>query len=837
MPPKVVAINHNPAPDDDGRQQDPPGSAVNDTGDTAEASARANSDHTLRSLLEGRGASARLEMMLETTRLGEMTLGDFHQDRPGVVSWMLQQRNCGRKTANELARMMASHPRPAMPPEPPAPDPPLPDVQLHELLAADNLSARLLEAVRTTELRTMPLAEYIKRMAEIESRLLRLPNFGRKSAGELRGLVGTHVRRYMEALDLDPPAFGRGFAAFVAAAPMTVPEAVGPPAGCDLQTLLSWHLKRLTETRTADILALRFGLGGDRPKTLQEIGDLYGITRERIRQLEVKGLKSLRAACRRFSVRPLVDTATPSLLQEVFAGGRHAISQRAERAIASLDGWTDLALCLTHGGAAEWLAASATRLGEGWLDPTADPDAVTAVADALRRRTAGKPFPRSEIELYGGADPASASAAMDLLLGWRVEAGYVFERRPGPRLRRMAVLHASLSEAGAPLEMVPLLRRYHAVAPADRCTDRDLVIVMEAAPHLFLEIHEGCWTAIGSAAPLRPAEEAGEEPERTPYSNELDEATNASALERELERTGPCRMGELMARAIDILPEGRSRHSVGPTLLTNPSRFTRVLPGVYALPHQVLDGRDLVHAGSVAYLLNPTQARYYAVGRKSGEHWGAFPLWTPTAEMRLCRWARSGDDGPLYRSLLDVASIDDWPTDASDRDVWRDLKAREGRFELWSEPRLSGARPPVDRVLAAAVRLAGSGSLGWVAANRILGYVPSSYAGAGLLVGMAAAGMAVERDDPSAWQLPHDPGPRLEYWIERLTDHLHDSGAIDWHTGAGAELASAFGAQADGGDAPVDEPEEMDEFERIMAEHRRSLHARRIEARLELEAE
>lgn len=795
---------------------------------------------TLRALLEGRGVSARLEMMLSTTRLGEITLGELHRDRGDVVVWMLQQRNCGLKTVKELARILDASPQPAAPPAPTAPvapDPPLADIQIHELLAADELSARLLEAVRTTELRTMSLTEYVKQMDAIESRLLRQKNFGRKSVYELRGLVGMHVRRHVETHNLDAATYGTRFAAFVAEAPTVVPKPAGPPSESDLRTLLRWHLKHLPE-RTADILMLRFGLNDAKAMTLQEIGDLYGISRERIRQLEVKGLKSLKAACRRFPAPPLIDAAAPTLLNHVFAGHRHATTPHADRAIASIDGWTELALCLSHGGTYAWLASTATRLGDGWLDPTTDAAAVKGVAETLRQRSEGRPFPRSVTELHADADAQLGSAAMDLLLGWKVDAGYVFDRRPGPRLRRMAILHAMLADVGTPLEMVPLLRRYHAAVPADRCSDRDLVIVMEAASHLFLEIHEGCWTAIGCAAPPQPPEEVAEQQEPTALAIELDEATNASALERELERTGPCRMGELMARAIDILPEGRSRHSVGPTLLSNPSRFTRVLPGVYALPHQVLDGRELIHAGATEYLLNPTQARFYAVGRKSGEQWGAYPLWTPTAEMRLCRWARSGDDGPLHRSLLDVASIDEWPTDASDKDAWRELKAREGRFELWSEPRVSGMRPPTDRVLAGAIRLARSGSLGWVAANRILGYVPSSYAGAGLLAGMVAAGMAVERDGPSAWQLPHDPGPRLAHWIERLTGSLHETGAIDWDDGPGAELALAFGAVAGAnGDMPIDEPEEMDEFERIMAEHRRSVQARRIEARLELEAE
>jgi RNA polymerase primary sigma factor len=50
----------------------------------------------------------------------------------------------------------------------------------------------------------------------------------------------------------------------------------------------------LTE-REQNILSLRFGLGDDSPLTLEEIGRRYGVTRERIRQIEGEGLKKLRA--------------------------------------------------------------------------------------------------------------------------------------------------------------------------------------------------------------------------------------------------------------------------------------------------------------------------------------------------------------------------------------------------------------------------------------------------------------------------------------------------------------------------------------------------------------
>ena len=52
-------------------------------------------------------------------------------------------------------------------------------------------------------------------------------------------------------------------------------------------------VKALEDERLTDIISRRFGIHGEE-ETLQEIGDDYGVTRERIRQLEAKALSILR---------------------------------------------------------------------------------------------------------------------------------------------------------------------------------------------------------------------------------------------------------------------------------------------------------------------------------------------------------------------------------------------------------------------------------------------------------------------------------------------------------------------------------------------------------------
>jgi RNA polymerase primary sigma factor len=72
------------------------------------------------------------------------------------------------------------------------------------------------------------------------------------------------------------------------------------PAQVVYQNMLRERVDQVLSTlspREARILRLRFGLGQDRPYTLEEVGQKFGLTRERIRQIEGKALRHLRQPC------------------------------------------------------------------------------------------------------------------------------------------------------------------------------------------------------------------------------------------------------------------------------------------------------------------------------------------------------------------------------------------------------------------------------------------------------------------------------------------------------------------------------------------------------------
>ena len=64
---------------------------------------------------------------------------------------------------------------------------------------------------------------------------------------------------------------------------------------------LTEELEKILETlrpRERDVLKLRFGLNDGNKRTLEEIGQLFGVSRERVRQIETRALNKLRKMCR-----------------------------------------------------------------------------------------------------------------------------------------------------------------------------------------------------------------------------------------------------------------------------------------------------------------------------------------------------------------------------------------------------------------------------------------------------------------------------------------------------------------------------------------------------------
>ena len=90
-----------------------------------------------------------------------------------------------------------------------------------------------------------------------------------------------------------------------------IPDDEAPvPAEAASQTLLKEQLADVLKTltpREEEVLRLRFGLKDGRPRTLEEVGKVFNVTRERIRQIEAKALRKLRHPSRSKKLRDFLD--------------------------------------------------------------------------------------------------------------------------------------------------------------------------------------------------------------------------------------------------------------------------------------------------------------------------------------------------------------------------------------------------------------------------------------------------------------------------------------------------------------------------------------------------
>jgi RNA polymerase primary sigma factor len=84
---------------------------------------------------------------------------------------------------------------------------------------------------------------------------------------------------------------------------------------CDSSILVEWdnfveQLNNVLDTltdREAGVISMRFGINCDAPMTLEEIGKIYGVTRERIRQIESKSMTKLRHPSRSLVLKDYLE--------------------------------------------------------------------------------------------------------------------------------------------------------------------------------------------------------------------------------------------------------------------------------------------------------------------------------------------------------------------------------------------------------------------------------------------------------------------------------------------------------------------------------------------------
>ncbi len=143
------------------------------------------------------------------------------------------------------------------------------------------------------------VAEQVRRV--MRSRRILAQKFNRDpTVAELAKESGFTEKRVQELLDLveDPVSLetpvGDGESLYGDLIEDTDAEKPDETTATNFRTTELAAALELLNPRMRHVLALRFGLDGEKPRTLEEVGSGLGITRERVRQLEARALRELR---------------------------------------------------------------------------------------------------------------------------------------------------------------------------------------------------------------------------------------------------------------------------------------------------------------------------------------------------------------------------------------------------------------------------------------------------------------------------------------------------------------------------------------------------------------
>lgn len=280
----------------------------------------------------------RLERLLEelrgTERLPARTLGGYLRHRQEIHAFLVKQRNCGRKSLAALEDLFASI---------------IQAILRHCGMSSEAAlaAARALLSDDRTDLPTPAMIDLAAALNNCK---------GSFTADEIPSLLSKEV-------DFD---------------------------GLSPSEFLSVALVGGLGAREQHVLVRRFALDGLRRQTLEELADDYGVTRERIRQLEMSALRKCRVRANRLQFERYMDTKEDEVWQ-LLAGDHYFLPQEyVDTGARRLPGLVRLSLDVVFGGIEGWLARHARSIRAGWLRRGLPADEEAALVDALSPQLAGR---------------------------------------------------------------------------------------------------------------------------------------------------------------------------------------------------------------------------------------------------------------------------------------------------------------------------------------------------------------------------------------------------------------------------------------------------------------
>ena len=555
---------------------------------------------------------------------------------------------------------------------------------------------------------------------------------------------------------------------------------------------------RALKEKNRDVIELRFGLRTGPPQTLAEIAQQHNVTRERIRQIEVKTLRLLRSKSRLSSeLRRALDEEADTIWSDLVADHEVVPAHLSDRELAgSLNPVHRLSFLISGLSVSTFLDRNAVRVARGWYRSDADRFLVERVIFQLENEVGDAlPAPTHIIARRLDTDISTVRIAAAFSSEIRIYKGYVWRGHLRERGRRSIILHrilASMSDRVA-VETTELISIHNRIRPHSPCSYRDAEMAMASFGHLFVQMGKGAWTAIGGV-PLGPIEEVDPEdamPSDSAVKNDIttdvDSKSVAGIIIAILEELGPLRMSEIVDHFCERTEFRPS--SVGPILMTR-GDFLRMAPGVYGLAQHLSDKSATEKAQHLLRTEGSCSEFIRAV--RAGEPRNRFPLWTSHMEYEWCKWAKDSANADIYSSLLTVVEPSKWEQiPIYERDRWLRSKHADSCYKIDREPDVALPESILLRDLLGPVIFAcRQRRIGWVSINHLHGNRQNDAKGLGYLALLIAAGVVQgERD----WRLPHAARDEADTICSDLVETLLLYGRLQWDSTIGKLLKDRIG--------------------------------------------
>lgn len=531
-----------------------------------------------------------------------------------------------------------------------------------------------------------------------------------------------------------------------------------------------------------EIFHQRYGILDGQPRTLEEVGKVYGVTRERIRQVQDGGRKKL---IRPPDLRDALENGLRSLEAHFFLrlNSEHdgfIVEQSQSELLERLGGWEGLLVELIHDSVDEWLNQRAERTAIGWVHGSVTRAGIEEAAERLSTylRECRVPAPSVVVCRETGLPENMVCLAALHGAGWLV-GEFVAAEWLRSKEQRVLRVHVQTRASGSPvLKRKALTELFHPGVPEDSFSPSTFSHEVGCFPQLLLR----CGSEyIVRVTPPWEVTHADVEPTPPPsvFKARSEEEGNENEGEdddslydfgfRLLKTRKLWRMGELMDEFVRAAQGRFSATSVGQLTVSHP-RVQRFAPGLWGVKDTVLTEDDYL------LLLTNEDCERYAHARRAKADMTPFSMWNPDMELRWCRWAREHAREDTFQSLLSVIAPEHWSCPPPLREHWKKRQRENGRYRLARPPRKSLAQLPVvaDELLAAAGAVVGRNGTSWMDLNILHGRTIDSHRAAPFLALLIALG-AVE--PAQHWQEYHPATPaalglfhRLcQLWIQNLS--------------------------------------------------------------------